>query len=400
MPAHLLARSGVPLLALGLLAGCNSFLPESGPGLRAVTQTAAMPAQDLGHPHDLPYALVRLDASTMPVLTSADTPAAFAEAASVPAPAADGRIGIGDDLGITIFESGSGGLFIPADPGTHPGNFVTLPAQQVDRSGNVSVPFAGALHVAGRTPAEVQRVIQTRLANRALEPQAIVTILNRRAGAVSVLGEVGGATHFSLDPGGEHLLGAIARAGGPRFPSYETVVTLHRGSSVQRALLSEVASHPEQDITLQPGDSIFLSHEPRYFLALGAIGQATTLGPINRRIAFDDGKLSLMDGLAKAGGLQDDRANARAVFVYRYEPRDVLVREGVQVPPGPADVPVPTVYLADLADPAGFFYASRFPLRAQDVLFASNAPSTDIAKFMALILPAAYSASGFNAGFK
>ena len=393
MRTRMLARPGVSLLLLGALSGCASFLPESGPGLHAVTRNASLTAPITDKPRDAAYALVRLDESTMPLLTTAPPMAGFT-LSSAPQPVAEGRIGIGDDIGITIFESGSGGLFIPADPGTHPGNFVTLPAQQVDRTGSISVPFAGTLRVAGLSPAEVQRVINARLANRALEPQAIVSILHRRAGAVSVLGEVGAASHFSLDPGGEHLLGAIARAGGSKFPAYETVVTLHRGSIVQHALLSEIAAHPEQDITLQSGDSLYLSHEPRYFLALGAIGQASSLGPINRRIAFEDTSLTLLDGLAKAGGLEDDRANARAVFVYRFETRAALEREGVAIPAGAGDS-VPTVYVADLADPAGFFYASRFTLRAQDTLFVSNAPSTDIGKFMSLVLPAAYSTAGF-----
>ena len=398
MRPRILARPGMSLLLAGALSGCASFLPESGPSLGAVTRSASLAAPISIQPRDAAYALVRLDESTMPLLAQTERMPEFS-LSGAPAPMAEGRIGIGDDVGITIFESGSGGLFIPADPGTHPGNFVTLPTQQVDRNGDVSVPFAGLIRVAGQAPAEVQRVIDTRLANRALEPQAIVTILNRRAAAVSVLGDVGGATRFSLDPGGEHLLGAIARAGGSRFPAYETIVALHRGGQVQRALLAEVAAHPDQDITLQAGDSIYLSHEPRYFLALGAIGQASSLGPINRRIPFEDTSLTLLDGLAKAGGLEDDRANAKAVFVYRFEPRSALEHEGVAVPAN-AGATVPTVYVADLADPAGFFYASRFPLRAEDVLFVSNSPSTDLGKFLALVLPAAYSASGFNAGFK
>ena len=392
MRTPMLARPGT-LLLMGALSGCASFLPESGPALQAVTNSATLTPPISKQPHDAAYALVRLDESTMPLLSTAPPVPGFT-VSDVPAPVAEGRIGVGDDIGITIFESGSGGLFIPADPGTHPGNFVTLPSQQVDHNGNVSVPFAGTIHVAGQTPADVQRVIDAKLANRALEPQAIVTVLNRRAGAVSVLGEVGASTRFSLDPGGEHLLGAIARAGGPKFPAYETVVTLHRGMEVQHALLSEVASHPEQDIMLQPGDSLYLSHEPRYFLALGAIGQASSLGPINRRIPFEDTTLTLLDGLAKAGGLEDDRANAKAVFVYRFETRAALERQNVPVPAG-AGASVPTVYIADLADPAGFFYASRFTLRPEDVLFVSNAPSSDLAKFLNLVLPAAYSTAGF-----
>ena len=57
---------------------------------------------------------------------------------------------------------------------------------------------------------------------------------------------------------------------------------------------------------------------------------------------------------------------------------------------------MPTIYMTDLRDPAGYFYASRFMMRPEDVIFVSNAPDTDIAKFLSLVLPAAYSASGFG----
>ncbi len=47
--------------------------------------------------------------------------------------------------------SRSGGLFIPADAGVRPGNYVTFPTQTVDRSGNINIPFAGSVRASGRT---------------------------------------------------------------------------------------------------------------------------------------------------------------------------------------------------------------------------------------------------------
>src|ERR1043165_1270171 len=61
----------------------------------------------------------------------------------------DITFGIGDVLGITIFEAASGGLFIPAEGGVRPGNFVTIPNQAVDIHGNVSIPYAGSIRRLG-----------------------------------------------------------------------------------------------------------------------------------------------------------------------------------------------------------------------------------------------------------
>src|SRR5262249_29551870 len=67
-------------------------------------------------------------------------------------------LGIGDIVSVTIFEP-PGGLFVPSDAGARPGNFVTLPNQIVDSDGNITVPYAGTIPAAGRTPSEVQQAI-------------------------------------------------------------------------------------------------------------------------------------------------------------------------------------------------------------------------------------------------
>jgi protein involved in polysaccharide export with SLBB domain len=72
-------------------------------------------------------------------------------------------LGIGDVVSVTIFEAEPGGLFAPSEPGTRPGNFVTLPSQVVDTNGNITVPYAGTIRARGRTPAEVQEAINEAL---------------------------------------------------------------------------------------------------------------------------------------------------------------------------------------------------------------------------------------------
>jgi protein involved in polysaccharide export with SLBB domain len=82
-----------------------------------------------------------------------------ANVANVRRPPSEIRLGMGDVVSITIFEAAAGGLFIPSDAGARPGNFVTLPNQIVDSKGNVTVPYAGTIRAAGRTPSELQQAI-------------------------------------------------------------------------------------------------------------------------------------------------------------------------------------------------------------------------------------------------
>jgi polysaccharide export outer membrane protein len=75
-------------------------------------------------------------------------------------------LGIGDVVSVTIFEAEPGGLFLPIEAGARPGNFVTLPDQTVDSNGNITVPYAGTIRAAGRTPSEVQQAIIEALTRR------------------------------------------------------------------------------------------------------------------------------------------------------------------------------------------------------------------------------------------
>ena len=101
----------------------------------------------------------------------------------------DITFGIGDILGVTVFEAASGGLFIPAEGGVRPGNFVTIPNQAVDIHGNISIPYAGSIRALGRTQVEVQNAIVAALKNRAIEPQVVVSLVEQKTSMITILGE-------------------------------------------------------------------------------------------------------------------------------------------------------------------------------------------------------------------
>ena len=66
-------------------------------------------------------------------------------------------------------------------------------------------------------------------------------------------------------------------------------MTVQRHGKAETALLAEIARDPAQNIALQPGDVVYVEHEPRYFLAMGATGQSTTLAQLDRH--FRSGKV-------------------------------------------------------------------------------------------------------------
>lgn len=293
-----------------------------------------------------------------------------------------GTIGPGDVVAITIFEASAGGLFIaPEGNSARGGNFVGIPPQQVESGGTVTVPYAGRIQAAGRTPQEVSKEIATRLNQRAVEPQVVVSIAERRSGSVSVLGDVNLPTRISIDPGGLRLLDAITRGGGPRSAPYETIVSVKRGNRTMQALLSAVVKIPGQNPYLMPGDTVFLSKEPRYYLTLGATPAPGSIGGTNnRRFSFENDTMNLAEAAAKSGGLDPTRADPRAVFLYRIESRRVLEDLGVDLT-GYTGVWIPTIYNVDLSRPDGLFLASDFAMRSRDIIFVSEAPAAGLQRF-------------------
>lgn len=370
--------------------GCSSFISESGPRLSEIMESPQIRVQNVPAPRE-GYALVLIDAPISNRLATPDPVPQFQPPQTTQPPARI-VVGVGDVVQVTVFETGSGGLFIPQDAGARPGNFVQVPPQQVGQDGVISMPFAGRITAAGRSTTEIQREIERKLADRALEPQVVISFIERHSNEISVLGDVNTALRFSMDASGERLLGAIARAAGPRFAGYESLVTIQRDGVAQTALLSHIAADPQQNVQLQPSDVVYVAHEPRYFLALGATGQTTTLSQLDRRFPFGDHDLNLADALAKAGGLQDDRANAKAVFLYRYETRATLEGLGLAVP-GTLPEKVPTIYAVDLTSPGGFFLCNRVAMHNGDTIYVSNAPITDVQKVLNILLPFTQSAN-------
>jgi polysaccharide export outer membrane protein len=103
-----------------------------------------------------------------------------------------------------------------------------------------------------------------------------------------------------------------------------------------------------------------------------------------RRLTFDTENLTLAEALAKAGGLQDGRADSRSVFLFRVVPRQLLERAGVDVSHVVAP-DVPTVFLLDLSQADGYFLADSFYMKHRDIIFVSDAPSVDLVKFLAVV---------------
>jgi polysaccharide export outer membrane protein len=295
----------------------------------------------------------------------------------------DITFGIGDILGVTVFEAASGGLFIPAEGGVRPGNFVTIPNQAVDIHGNISIPYAGSIRALGRTQVDVQNAIVAALKNRAIEPQVVVSLVEQKTSMITILGE-GRSARIPATASPERMLDVISRAGlvaaggtATGAAGAETWVLLERSGRRAIAPFGALVYEPVNNIYIHPNDTIYLYREPQTFLAFGAVGG-------QQQIPFGTWRLSLAEAISRAGGLVDVQADPASVFLYRGEARDVAEAMGIDVRPYEGPI-VPVIYTINLRDPAGYFLASSFEMRNKDILYASNSFSVESTKFMSYL---------------
>jgi polysaccharide biosynthesis/export protein len=295
-------------------------------------------------------------------------------------------IGVGDSLEVNIWEAPPSTLFAPGsvDPKLGPltSRVTTLPEQIVSRDGVISVPFAGQIRAAGKNIADIEREIVSRLRGKANQPQVMVRLTRNVSYKVTVVGEVPNSTILPLTPRGERILDALAAAGGVRQSVSKMTIQVTRGNAVYSLPLDTIIRDPAQNIRLQPGDVVTALFNPFSFNALGATGK-------NEEINFEAQGISLAQALARSSGLNDNRADPQAIFIFRFEPRDAMdwPRQPVTVTP---EGQVPVIYRLDLRDPRSFFVSQSFPVHNKDVLYVANAPAAEVQKFLNLVFSVIY----------
>ena len=368
------------LIIASTLSGCASYpdwLPSSGPSRQQVLESADSPRIEGIQVVDIDNAVARKLLADQKKVLFSEVFDSTKHLGYV--------IGAGDVIEVSIWEAPPAMLFGGAaiDPRMGPATtrVTTFPEQMVGSNGMINIPFAGQIASAGKTPQQIEAEVVQRLKNKANQPQVLVRIIRNNTANVTVVGEVGASTRMPLTARGERLLDALAAAGGVRQAVNKMTLQITRGNKVQALPLDTIIRDPKQNIVLQPGDVVTALFQPLSFTVLGATGK-------NEEINFEAQGISLAQALARAGGLQDSRSDARAVFIFRLEDSNAL---NWKTPPKTTpDGKVPVVYQLNLQDPASFFVAQSFLIDNKDVLYVSNAPGADLQKFLNIVVSVIY----------
>lgn len=355
-----------------LLLGCV-FIPSAGPLKSEVSNEHESEEQSRS------FELVDVSSATVRVLSQRDG-VSLAESVGTLAPPPSLTVGKGDALNISIWEAGSQPLFSSSSlssASSAGARAATISGQVVDSDGSISIPYAGRVKVEGLTLADAERSIEKSLRGKTARAQVLVSKSNGGSDAVTVLGEVNAAGRITLSPRGERLLDVLASAGGLRTPSYETWISLTRDNKTTRVPLPQILANSRENVFMHPGDLVSVTREAQSYTAFGATG-------VNAQIRFDSERMNLVEAVAKAGGLNDQRADPRGVYLLRREPAAIArALEGAGAMPG-EDGSVPVVYRLDMTRVESYFLGREFQVRNGDIIYVASAPSTTIQKILQL----------------
>ena len=379
----ILRTVGVLALPVSLLVGCSTYpawLPASGPSVGQVTVQEEIAS---------PIPVVEVNDMVARQMMAAQKREHFSEA--FPGDRMDGhRVGPGDVIEVSVWEAPPAALFGAASLDSRGGiatsRVTTLPEQMISHEGQINVPFAGSITVSGKSPQQVEALIAGRLKGKANQPQVMVRVIRNSTSNVTVVGEVGQSQRMQLTAKGERLLDAVAAAGGVRHPVGKTMVQISRGGKVLAMPLESVIQDPAQNVYLRPGDVLTALFQSSSFTVLGATGK-------NEEVSFEAQGITLAQALARAGGLRDNQADARGLFIFRFEEPSVLQEPAGQLYDRTPDGKIPVVYQLNLKDPRSFLVAQNFPVKNKDVVYVANAPSAELQKFLGILTSSIYSIS-------
>jgi polysaccharide biosynthesis/export protein len=120
---------------------------------------------------------------------------------------------------------------------------------------------------------ELQQAIIDALKNRAIEPQAVVSVVDQRTSLITILGDAQRPGRLPATAAGERLLDTIARAGGPSAAGFagsrsghDLWVILEREGRRDIAPFGAPIYEPVNNIWTQPNDiDSFIASRRRFW---------------------------------------------------------------------------------------------------------------------------------------
>lgn len=278
---------------------------------------------------------------------------------TIPSARWDYRVGIGDVLDIVVWDHPE--LTLPAGEGRTP----QQSGQRVQSNGTFFYPYVGQVQADGKTPEMIREDLRTRLIKFIPEPQVEVRVAGYNSQAVSITGEVENPSRQPLTDVPLTLLDAVSAAGGLTQNADPRNVVVGRGNKRYivdlHAFLDDAAR--SNNPVLQNGDVISVGRQ--------VLQEAYLLGQIVKPSTIDLTRenVTLTQAVARVGGVKDDSADARGIFVFRDTPTGI------------------SVYQLDASNPTAYLIGTRFVILPQDVIYVTSSPIYRWNRLISSLLP-------------
>jgi polysaccharide export outer membrane protein len=184
----------------------------------------------------------------------------------------------------------------------------------VGDDGTISVPLAGNIPVAGRSPVDAAARVAKALKDGGyyVDPHVTIVVKEQRSQLVSVLGEVGAPGRYPINPR-TTIVELLAQAGGlkPTASSAGYVLRSDDDGHVSRYAIGFNGLTDIKDAlptaTLLGGDSLFVPRAEHFFV----LGEVSSPGTYN----VEPG-MSVIQAIARAGGI-NERGSERRIQLKR-----------------------------------------------------------------------------------
>jgi polysaccharide export outer membrane protein len=279
-------------------------------------------------------------------------------------------IGPSDIISVVVYDHPElqplGGTIIQSTP--DPTGITGAPGFIVDQDGYIFYPYARRVKVGGLTEYQAAELISNRIQSVIKDPQVTVRITSFRSRRAYVEGEVRtpGTQIFTDVP--MTLTDAINRAGGVTPTGDRSSVTVTRNNVttvVDLVRLQENGINPNR-IMLESGDLVIVrSRDESKVYVMGEVVRPTG-------VPMRNGRMSLNEAIAEAGGPNLTTANTGQIYVIR--------NTGLETP---------AIFHLNASSPVALALAESFTLRPRDVVYIDPVPLVQWNRIISLILPSA-----------
>jgi polysaccharide export outer membrane protein len=235
----------------------------------------------------------------------------------------------------------------------------------VKADGTAFYPYAGLLHVAGKTVGQVRDELTERLRRSIKNPQLDVRVAVYRGKRVYVTGMVAQPTTLPITDIPLRVQDAIAAARGFLPEADWSDVTLTRGGKAYK--LDLLALYERGDVSqnwlLVDGDVVNVGDRNR--------NRVFVLGEVRRQQAkvMTQGRMTLAEALGESEWFDLAAANTSQIFVLR------------------GNYSAPSIFHLNAESPDALLLATQFPLRPRDVVYVASNDLTRWNRVMTQILP-------------